>query len=96
MIESTAYNRTDAESRDLISSWAEIWKAVDCGKDAEPEIKKHAKLVSGIYNRNIATVEQETREKIAKAKMRREHVGYLRQCQIAAKARSADGHRDHD
>jgi hypothetical protein len=91
MIESTAYNRTDAESRDLISSRAEIWKAVDCGKDAEPEIKKHAKLVSGIYFRKPETIEQETRERVAKVGPKA-RVKYLRQCQIAAKARGADGY----
>jgi hypothetical protein len=91
MIESTAYNRTDAESRDLISSWSKIWKAVDDGKDAEPEIRRHAELVSGIYNRNIATVEQETRERVAKVGPKA-RVKYLRQCQIAAKARGADGY----
>jgi hypothetical protein len=91
MIESTAYNRTDAESRDLISSWAEIWKAVDCGKDAEPEIRRHAELVSGMYTRRVSHIEAETRERVMRATPK-ERVRYLRQCQAIAKARSADGH----
>lgn len=89
MIDSTAYNRIDAESHDLISSWAEIWKAVDCGKDAEKEIKAHVALVGGLYHRNPAAIERETRERILKVGPKT-RVKYLRQCQVAVGSRRSD------
>ena len=89
MIESTAYNRINADAQKLAESWARIWKALDSGKDGEKEIREHTVLLCGMCYRNPITVAQETRERVAKVGPKA-RVKYLRQCQVAAKARGAD------
>ena len=92
MIESTAYNRISDSSHDaknLLESWARIWKALDSGKDGEKEIKAHVALVGGLYHRNPAAIERETRERILKVGPKT-RVKYLRQCQVAVGSRRSD------
>jgi hypothetical protein len=89
MIESTAYNHAPDQNIKLMESWGRIWKARDSGSDAEKEIKAHAKLVSGIYFRKPETIEQETRDRVARTTPS-ERVRCLRQCQCVVKARGAD------